>query len=89
MPNAVNQRVFDIPLCERFVISDAQNDLFELFPKDAICAASSPEEYAELAKFYLENSSAKEMIIRNAKEHILKKHLYRHRMEELISIFRV
>jgi spore maturation protein CgeB len=86
MPNAVNQRVFDIPLCERFVISDAQSDLFELFPKDAICVASSPEEYAELAKFYLENSSAKEMIIKNAKEHILNKHLYKHRVEELFSI---
>ena len=81
MPSTVNQRVFDIPLCERFVISDAQSDLLELFPKDAICVANSPEEYADLAKFYLENPSAKDKIIRNAKEHVLKEHLYRKRME--------
>jgi len=85
MPTAVNQRVFDIPLCERFVISDYQSDLFELFPKEAICVANSPEEYADLAKFYLNNSAAKEEIIKNAREHILKEHLYVKRVERIIS----
>ncbi|MDR2579761.1 MAG: glycosyltransferase [Fibromonadaceae bacterium] len=85
MPSAVNQRVFDIPLCERFIISDAQSDLFELFPKDAICAANSPEEYAELAKFYLKNSSAKEEIIKRAREHILREHLYKERVRVVIG----
>ena len=80
MPSAVNQRVFDIPLCERFVISDDQSDLFELFPKNAICVATSPEEYAELSKFYLKNSEAKKEIIKNAREHILKEHLYVNRI---------
>ncbi|MDR2732760.1 MAG: glycosyltransferase [Fibromonadaceae bacterium] len=87
MPTAVNQRVFDIPLCERFVISDAQNDLLELFPKDAICTANSPEEYAELVKFYRENPNAKNGIIRNAREHVLREHLYRHRVSSLYSGF--
>ncbi len=86
MPAAVNQRVFDIPLCERFVISDSQSDLFELFPKNAVCAADSPEEYAELAKFYLKNPSAKNEIIKNAKEHILKEHLYRERVKKIIVV---
>jgi len=85
MPHAVNQRVFDIPLCGRFVISDDQSDLFELFPKDAVCAASSPEEYAELAKSYLQNPNAKNSIIEKAREHILAKHLYRHRVEKLLQ----
>ncbi|MCL2100692.1 MAG: glycosyltransferase [Fibromonadales bacterium] len=85
MPSAVNQRVFDIPLCERFVISDAQSDLLELFPKNAVCAANSPEEYAELAKFYLKNPTAKNEIIKNAKEHILKEHLYRDRVKKIIE----
>jgi len=80
MPSAVNQRVFDIPLCERFVISDDQSDLFELFPKNAICVANSPEEYADLAKFYLKNSEAKKEIVKNAREHVLKEHLYVNRI---------
>jgi spore maturation protein CgeB len=84
MPAAVNQRVFDIPLCERFVISDSQSDLFELFPKNAVCAADSPEEYAELAKFYLKNSSAKGEIVKNAREHILREHLYTERIKKII-----
>jgi len=84
MPSAVNQRVFDIPLCERFVISDSQSDLFELFPKDAVCAADSPEEYAELAKFYLKNPNAKNEIIKNAREHILKEHLYKERVKTIL-----
>jgi len=87
MPSAVNQRVFDIPLCKRFVISDSQSDLFELFPKNAICTANSPEEYAELAKFYLKNTSAKNAIIKNAMEHILKKHLYKHRIGKFLQTF--
>jgi len=85
MPAAVNQRVFDIPLCEGFVISDSQSDLFELFPKNAVCAADSPEEYAELAKFYLKNTSAKSEIVKNAKEHILKEHLYTERVKKIIG----
>lgn len=85
MPSAVNQRVFDIPLCERFVISDNQSDLFELFPKDAIAAASSPEEYADLAKFYLKNEAAKNEIIKNAKEHVLSEHSYVKRIGEILK----
>ncbi|MCL2283873.1 MAG: glycosyltransferase [Fibromonadales bacterium] len=84
MPCAVNQRVFDIPLCGRFVISDAQSDLFELFPKRAVCAANSPEEYAELAKFYLKNPSAKYEIAKNAQECVLKEHLYSERVKRII-----
>ena len=87
MPSAVNQRVFDIPLCGRFVISDDQSDLFELFPKNAVCAANSPEEYAELAKFYLKNPNLKEDIAKNAREHILKEHLYTNRINRLICQF--
>jgi spore maturation protein CgeB len=86
MPSAVNQRVFDIPLCERFVISDDQSDLFELFPKDAICVANSPEEYADLVKFYLNNSAAKEEIVKNAREHILREHLYVNRVSRVLAI---
>jgi spore maturation protein CgeB len=85
MPHAVNQRVFDIPLCERFVISDDQSDLFELFPKEAVCAASTPEEYAELAKFHLQNPNAKNSIIQKAREHILNEHLYKHRIKRLLK----
>jgi len=80
MPSAVNQRVFDIPLCNRFVISDDQRDLFELFPKNAVCTANSTEAYADLAKFYLKNPAEKEEIIKNAREHILKEHLYANRV---------
>jgi spore maturation protein CgeB len=86
MPSAVNQRVFDIPLCERFVISDDQRDLFELFPKNAICVANAPEEYADLAKFYLKNPNAKNEIIKHAREHILKEHLYTHRLKRIVSV---
>jgi len=85
MPHAVNQRVFDIPLCERFVISDFQSDLLELFPKNAVCVANAPEEYADLVKFHRENPNAKTEIIKNAREHILKEHLYRHRIEQIIK----
>jgi spore maturation protein CgeB len=85
MPSAVNQRVFDIPLCERFVISDNQSDLSELFPQTAICAANSPEEYADLAKFHLTNPTAKDQIIKAAREHILKEHLYRERVKKILS----
>jgi len=80
MPYAVNQRIFDIPLCGRFVISDDQSDLFELFPKNALCTANSPEAYADLVKFYMKNSTAKEEIVRNAREHVLREHLYVNRV---------
>jgi len=57
--------------------------LFELFPKNALCTANSPDAYADLVKFYLNNPTAKEEIVRNAREHILKEHLYVNRVAKL------
>ncbi|GHV11981.1 hypothetical protein AGMMS49938_03670 [Fibrobacterales bacterium] len=85
MPNAVNQRVFDIPLCGRFVISDNQNDLFELFSSDAICAAATPEEYADLAKFHIANPNAKNEIVKKAQECIINNHTYKHRLSVILQ----
>ena len=82
MPGAVNQRVFDIPLCGSFLLSDSQNDMSELFEpeKEAVCYKNI-NELKDLVKYYTVNKAAGLQIIKAAQRRILHEHTYCHRVK--------
>ena len=84
MPGAVNQRVFDIPLCGSFVLSDNQKDMSELFEpeKEAICYTDI-NELKDLVKYYTLNTAARLQIIKAAQKRILHEHTYYHRVKRI------
>ena len=84
MPTAVNQRVFDIPACGGFVISDEQKDLQELFGKDEIVTFSDFDDLKEKVVFYKTRESERMRISRNARERIVKEHTYAHRITTML-----
>jgi spore maturation protein CgeB len=86
MPTAVNQRVFDIPMTNSFVLSDNQEDMAELFEirKEALCY-NSIEELIDLVSFYRTNSPARNSICRNAQQRILHEHTYAHRLSSMLN----
>ncbi len=89
MFEAVNQRVFDVPASERFLITDHQPVLDELFEvgKEMI-AYNHKKEIPELVRFYLHNPKAREAIARKGRERILKEHTYLHRLNSLLGKMR-
>ncbi len=88
MKNAVNQRVFDVPACGKFIISDYKSQLDEIFDKGEVVYYNDIEEIPELVRFYLKNDEARNIVAERSRNKILKAHTYKHRLSEMISILR-
>lgn len=86
MKGAVNQRVFDVPACGQFLITDRRRQMDELFePGREVVAYSDPVEIPELVDFYLRRPRAREKIARAARERVLREHTYDLRMTSLLK----
>jgi len=89
MKTGLNQRVFDVPACGAFVLSDYRaqmEDLFEL-GKEAVCYHEG-DEALDLARYYLIHGSARRAIADRAFKRVLAEHTYRHRLTKLIEQMR-
>ena len=89
MRTAVNQRVFDVPACGGFLLSDYQADMERFFDvgKEAICFRSA-EEAASLAAHYLGNEGERKRIAEAARRRVLAEHTYEKRMTALVATMR-
>lgn len=83
MATSVNQRVFDIPACGGFVISDCQRDLEELFEPDEIVTYVSIEELKDKIQYYEQNVVSRKQISRRAYNRVINQHTYYHRCQEI------
>lgn len=92
MKGAVNQRVFDVPACGGFVLSDFREQLAELFElgTEAVCY-QEPGEIPDLVRYYLDNPEARQKIAAAGRARVLRDHTYEQRMtwllERMASIF--
>ncbi|MBN2653638.1 MAG: glycosyltransferase [Nitrospirae bacterium] len=81
MLGAVNQRVFDVPACRGFLLTDAQDSISDLFePGKEVITYSSQQEAADLARHFLDNESGRRAVAQAAHQRVLNEHTYRHRM---------
>lgn len=85
MRSAVNQRVFDIPACGGFLITDDQSDNLELFDKDEIVAYSNVRELQEFIKYYSKNEPDRKKISEKARTRILNEHTVSNRLMKIIN----
>ncbi|MDR2934897.1 MAG: glycosyltransferase [Candidatus Adiutrix sp.] len=86
MKTGLNQRVFDVPAAGAFLLTDRRDQLFEFFEDGReVATYESPEEAARLAAWYSERPAAREKIARAARARVLRAHLYRHRLAELLA----
>ncbi len=84
---AVNQRVFDAPLCGGFVATDYRSDLDELFdPEKEICCFRSTDEVSGVIGRYLADSESREAVIVAAEKRVLAHHTWHHRVSELAHV---
>ncbi|OLN26266.1 CgeB family protein [Desulfovibrio sp. DV] len=89
MKGAVNQRVFDVPACRAFLLTDARRQMERLFePGREVVVYSHPEEVGELVARYLADPAARERIAAAGQRRLLAEHTYPRRMTELFAVMR-
>lgn len=89
MKGAANQRIFDVPACGAFLLTDHGDQLDDLFEVDTEQARfESPEDLKEKVRFYLENPTEREKIVTAAQRRISKEHTYSHRLRTIIDRMR-
>ena len=89
MKGAVNQRIFDVPATESFLLTDYREQVENLFePGKEIVCYHSPEEATELAARYLAAPAERLAIAKAARVRILKEHSYEHRVQTLVDRMR-
>ncbi|MHC1712747.1 MAG: glycosyltransferase [Solidesulfovibrio sp.] len=86
MKGAVNQRVFDVPACGGFVLTDAREQLGALFSIGGEAAVyADPAEIPDMVRHYLAHPAERRRISRAARARILAEHTYEHRLRTLLG----
>jgi SAM-dependent methyltransferase len=84
---ANNMRLFEATGCGALLVTDAKDNLAELFvPGEEVVAYRSPEECVALVKHYLANPSDAGAIARAGQERTLREHTYDARMVQTAEI---
>ncbi len=89
MKGAVNQRVFDVPACGQFLLTDYRRQIEDLFDldKEVICFRDKAE-IPELVRFYLSHDAQRNKIAQHARKRVLAEHTYERRIEVIFRTMR-
>ncbi|MDA8414656.1 MAG: glycosyltransferase, partial [Desulfobacteraceae bacterium] len=86
MGTAVNQRLFDVPACGAFLLTDHQESLEELFVEgEEVITYRDAAEIPGLVRFYLAHPAARQMVVDRGRDRVLRQHTYRHRLQTLME----
>lgn len=89
MKGAVNQRVFDVPACGAFLLTDDRAQLAELFePGREVQVYGRPEDIPGLVEQCLRDAPARQRMVDLARHRILAEHTYEHRLTRLLGVMR-
>jgi len=89
MKGAVNQRVFDVPVCGGFLLTDHRRQMEALFePGREIVCYQEPEEIPDLVRYYLGRGEERSRITQAARARILAEHTYDLRLKSLVATMR-
>lgn len=86
MDKGANQRVFDVPACGGFLLTDHKEAVEELFEvnREAV-TYRSPEEIPSLVSYYLRNEDRRRAVAERARERVLREHTYCKRLGRLVK----
>ncbi len=86
MKGAVNQRIFDAPACNGFVLTDWREQMDNLLePHKEIISYKEQEEIPDLVRYYLAHPKERETITHAARRRILAEHTWAHRVQTLLK----
>jgi len=85
MPTAVNQRVFDVPLCGGFLLTDRQESLAGLFAADEVATYVDADDLVAKVGYYRQAPLLRREIAEKARRRVLAEHTYQARMRTLLA----
>jgi spore maturation protein CgeB len=89
MKGAVNQRVFDVPVCGGFLLTDHRRQMEDLFePGKEIVCYEDPDEIPGLVRHYLPREGGRRAVVEAARRRILAEHTYDLRLASLVRTMR-
>jgi spore maturation protein CgeB len=89
MKGAVNQRVFDVPACGAFLLTDHRAQMERLFePGREVAVYSHPGEIPDMVRHYLAHQGERDRIAKAARQRVLAEHTYVIRMGQLLDVMR-
>ncbi|MFP4379003.1 MAG: glycosyltransferase [Candidatus Sumerlaeia bacterium] len=81
--NSVTQRLFDVPACGGFVLSDWRPCVEDLFTEEEVAVFHSHEEALELVERFTREPEKRQAMSEKARRRVLSEHCYVHRIEAL------
>ncbi len=89
MKGAVNQRIFDVPSCGGFVLTDHREQMDDLFePDKEIISYQCVEDIPDIMEKCLKDSQMRKKVSGAARKRILAEHTYEHRLLEILDKMR-
>ncbi|MGE4553218.1 MAG: glycosyltransferase [Desulfovibrionaceae bacterium] len=89
MKGAVNQRVFDVPACGAFLLTDARRQMEALFEPGRECAVyGRPEDIPGEVERWLADPAGRRALAVRARRRVLAEHTYGHRLTALVAAMR-
>ena len=86
---SVNQRVFDVPLSDGFLLTDWRESLAELFdPEKELAVYNSEEELKDKIDYYKNHDTERNKITTRAAERVEKEHLLEHRIQKMLVLMK-
>ncbi len=86
MPTSVNQRIFDVPCAGGVLLTDAQEDVFELFDAKQECFTfHTPAEARDKVKYIKRHEAEAYKRSERARERILREHTYTQRLKTIVG----
>ena len=89
MKGAVNQRVFDVPSCSQFLLTDYAEQLEDLFVvgKEVVCYRNV-DEIEDLVSYYSRHDEQRRKIASNGYKRVIKDHTYVARINDMVNSMR-
>lgn len=85
--SGVSLRVFDIPACGGFLLTDFVEELLELYNlPEEMETFKTQDEFMDKIKYYLKNDSKRIKIAENGYRRVMTDHTYEIRMKQLLDI---
>ncbi len=87
IPSGVSLRIFDIPACGGFLLTDFVEELPELYKlPEEMETFKTQDEFIGKIKYYLKNDKKREKIAENGCRRVIADHTYEIRMKQLLNI---
>ncbi len=86
LKTALNQRIYDVPACNGFLVTDKRERLQQVFGEDEMASYEYSSNISSLLRYYLERPGLRKEMAQSARKRVLDSHTYVHRAKEILDV---